>query len=191
MRRATSIYLKAMIAGAIIVGGTSVMVAAGPGVGIRPASRPAMRFNYSPAVQSYYYPSYGGYGGYYSPFVSVPSIGSTNPYLPNYWWTGRYPTADPRQAGYNPSAGYKWEDVTTLILATSPKKALVILDGSPIGSADDLGPIQLPVGDHTLRVEAPGFQPSETVMKVQTPSLQRLQISLKASGPNVAAMAPR
>jgi PEGA domain len=191
MRSAHSALWKAVIIAALFVGGTSASVAAGPGWGIGAASGPVMRYNSSPVVQSYFYPSYGGYGGYYSPFVSVPSIGSTDPYLPNYWWTGRYTTADPRQDGYNPSAGYNWDEVTTLIIATSPKKADVTLDGSLIGSAEDLGPIQLPAGNHTLRVEAPGYQPSETVMKVQTPSLQRLQINLKATGPAVAAIAPR
>lgn len=190
MNRTISLLSKAVIAVTLIAGGTSAGLASGISHAFGPAPGPAMSFNPSPLVQSYFYPSFGGYG-YSSPFLSVPSLPPPYPYLPKYWWTGYYSTEDPRQAGYNPSAGYKWEEVTTLILATSPKKASILLDGSFIGNADDLGPIQLPLGEHTLRVEAPGYEPSETVVNVQTPSLQQLQINLKASGSGVTAAPAR
>jgi hypothetical protein len=124
---------------------------------------------------------YGFYGGYYTPFVDVPTYGSTYPYLPQYWWVERYPSADPRQAGYNPDSGYPKEEVTTLLLVTYPVKSRVILDGLYVGSSDKLGPIQLPVGVHILRVEALGFEPSETVLKVEQPTLQQLEVRLKTA----------
>jgi hypothetical protein len=124
---------------------------------------------------------FGFYGGYYTPFVDVPAYGSTYPYLPNYWWVERYPTADPRQAGYNPNSGYPKEEVTTLLLVTYPLKSRVILDGLYVGTSDNLGPIQLPIGVHVLRVEAKGFEPSETVLKVEKPTLQQLEIRLKTA----------
>jgi PEGA domain len=189
MRHATSLLLKATMGTAFLLACASMGLAAGPGRSFGAAPRQFMRSMGAPLVQSYGYPGYGY--GYSSPFVSVPSLSPPYPYMPKYWWTGPYSTEDPRQSGYNPSAGYSWDSVTTLFVSTSPLKANVTLDGNPIGSADDLGPIQLPMGEHTLRVEAPGYEPSETVMKVQTTSVQRLQINLKSSGPAVAAATPR
>jgi hypothetical protein len=49
--------------------------------------------------------------------------------------------------------------------------------------ADYLGPIQLPIGEHTLRVEAVGYEPSETIISVEQPVLQQLEISLKPRPP--------
>lgn len=157
----------------------ALVFAAGPA---RPAGHgPAARAGLGPVARFDRGPGYGYGFGYYTPFLIPPSAPPAVSYLPKYWWTGYYDTEDPRQAGYNPNAGYRWEDVTTLILGTFPKKAEVTLDGSPIGSACDLGPIQLPPGDHTLRVEAPGFEPSETVLKAEASSVRRLQINLKAT----------
>lgn len=124
---------------------------------------------------------FGYYGGYYTPFVNVPAFSNTYPYLPKYWWVERYPSADPRQAGYNPNSGYPKEEVTTLLLVAYPVKSRVILDGLYVGTSDNLGPIQLPVGVHVLRVEALGFEPSETVLKVEQPTLQQLEIRLKTA----------
>jgi hypothetical protein len=101
------------------------------------------------------------------------------PYLPNYWWVSPYPTADPRQAGYNPASGYARDSVTTLILTTEPAKSRIILDGIFIGTSDYLGPTQLPLGEHVLRIEAPGFEPSETVLNIEQPVLQQLTVRLK------------
>lgn len=135
-------------------------------------------------VTPYYFPSFGGvgpygfYGGYYSPFFNFVPTGTTDPYLPKYWWAERYPTASPRQAGYNPNSGYPPEEVTTLLLVTSPIKARVILDGLFVGTSDSLGPIQLPVGVHTVRVEAVGFEPSHTVINVEEPTVQQLEVRL-------------
>ena len=135
-------------------------------------------------VTPYYFPSFGGfgglgfYGGYYSPFIDLSPRNTTNPYLPKYWWVERYPSADPRQAGYNPNSGYAREEVTTLILSTYPPKARVVLDGIFVGTTDALGPMQLPVGMHTLRVEAAGFEPSDTVVNVAEPAMQQLEVRL-------------
>ena len=137
-------------------------------------------------VQPYFYPSigpWGWFGGYYSPFVYMPTLPTTRPYLPKYWWVELYPSADPRQAGYNPASGYAKDEVTTLLLETSPAKARVILDGLYVGTADYLGPIQLPLGEHTLRVEAAGYEPSETVISVEQPVLQQLEVRLKPQPP--------
>lgn len=135
-------------------------------------------------VTPYFFPSYGGFGGYgfygyYSPFVNPIPYASTDPYLPKYWWSERYPTLDPRQSGYNPNGGYAKEEVTTLLLETYPKKARIVLDGLFVGTSDSLGPFQLPAGEHTLRVEAAGFEPSETVLKIEQPVLQQLEVRLK------------
>jgi hypothetical protein len=99
--------------------------------------------------------------------------------MPNYWWVGPYPTADPRQSGYNPAIGYRWDEVTALILDTYPKNARITLDGVTIGRTSELGPIQLPFGEHSLRVEAVGYEPSETVLKVERPILQQLEVRLQ------------
>ena len=136
--------------------------------------------------QPYVFPTFnnfGWFGGFYSPFLSVPTIPPARPYLPKYWWVEPYPSADPRQAGYNPASGYAKDEVTTLLLVTSPAKARVILDGLYVGTADYLGPIQLPLGEHTLRVEAAGYEPSETVLSVEAPVLQQLEVRLKPQAP--------
>ncbi len=143
-------------------------------------------------VTPYFFPSYGGfggygsYGGYYSPFIDPSPRNTTYPYLPKYWWVERYPSADPRQDGYNPNAGYPKEQVTTLLLATFPLKARVVLDGLFMGTSDNLGPIQLPAGVHVLRVEAAGYEPSETALNIEEPTLQQLDIRLKRSTSAVA-----
>jgi hypothetical protein len=132
----------------------------------------------TPPINSYFYPSWD-YGLYASPFLYLPSPPlAPYAYVPNYWWTGAYPIADPRQSGYNPSAGYRWEDVGTLLLATSPAKTRVTLDGVFVGTTDQLGPIQLPAGEHALRIELSGYEPSETILKIEQPIVQQLDIRL-------------
>jgi hypothetical protein len=84
-----------------------------------------------------------------------------------------------RQDGYNPNSGYEWDSVGALLLTTFPLKAQVTLDGTCVGTADKLGPFQLPVGAYTLRVEAVGYQPSETVVKFDEPGVRELDIKLK------------
>ncbi len=133
---------------------------------------------WSPPVQSYFYPSGDWYGGYTSPFLFFPQLPPPTPYMPNYWWVSPYALADPRQDGYNPSAGYPKETVTTLLLTTYPAKTRVVLDGIYVGTSDSLGPFQLPVGEHTMRFEARGYEPSETVLKVERPAIEQLEIHL-------------
>jgi hypothetical protein len=81
--------------------------------------------------------------------------------------------------GDNPNAGYEWEGVGALILATNPPKARVTLDGIYAGIAENLGPFQLPVGEHTLHIEAPGFEPSDIIVKFDKPGVQNLTVDLK------------
>ncbi len=175
-----------LLVGIVFLVGPYVQAAPGDGVAAHIGrARTPISNSYLGAVQPYYYPSYGpygyfGFGGFYSPFVDLPSIPPAVPYLPKYWWAEPYPSADPRQAGYNPASGYSKESVTTLLLVTSPQKTRVILDGIYVGRADYLGPIQLPIGEHTLRLEAPGYETSETVLNVEEPALQQLEIRLKA-----------
>jgi hypothetical protein len=83
------------------------------------------------------------------------------------------------QVGYNPDAGYQWDSVGALLLTTFPLKAQVTLDGTCVGTADKLGPFQLPVGAYTLRVEAVGYQPSITVVSFDEPGVRELDIKLK------------
>jgi hypothetical protein len=90
-----------------------------------------------------------------------------------------YSIEDPRQDGYNPNAGYEWDSVGTLLLTTFPANARVTLDGTCVGTADKLGPFQLPAGEHTLRVEAAGYEPSDTVVRFDKPGVQELDIELK------------
>jgi hypothetical protein len=119
----------------------------------------------------------GGYGfGGYSDYSA---LGAPQTYLPNYWWVSPYPLADPRQDGYNPSAGYEWDSVGTLILNTNPPQARVTLDGIYAGTTDKLGPFQLPVGEHTLHIEAPGYEPTDVVVKFDKPGVQTLDLGLK------------
>ncbi len=129
---------------------------------------------------------YGGFNGYYTPFFAAPL--APTPYLPKYWWTGYYPEADPCQAGTcNPDAGYTWDSVEALILSTEPKNAKVTLDGVFVGTTDRLGPFQLPAGEHTLRIEAEGFAPSEKVLNVESAHVEQLEIRLEP----VAAFSPK
>jgi len=83
------------------------------------------------------------------------------------------------QGGYNLGAGNQWDSVGALLLTTFPLKAQVTLDGTLVGSADKLGPFQMPVGAYRLRVEAAGYQPSETVVKFDAPGVRELDIKLK------------
>ena len=183
--KARSLILASLAVGLAFLSGPVVKAVAADGSSARIASAPASGGSYFRGyVQPYFYPSYSpfghyGFGGFYSPFVSLPSIPRTEPDLPNYWWAEHYPTADPRQAGYNPSSGYSKESVTTLLLVTSPLNTRIILDGIYVGRADYLGPIQLPPGEHTLRVEAPGYETSETVLNVEEPALRQLEIRLR------------
>jgi hypothetical protein len=152
--------------------------------GFAPAAPPAGG-NSPRYVTPYFFPSFGGfgaygfYGGYYSPFIDLTPQNTTQPYLPKHWWVERYPSADPRQSGYNPNSGYAREEATTLLLSTYPTKTRVIIDGLFVGTSDSLGPMQLPVGMHTLRIEAAGFEPSQTVLNVEEPALQQLEVRLK------------
>jgi PEGA domain len=176
MRRATKLLILATAGCLVLIGClvTAPALAAQVHIQSGPAPRTYFRGNYG-----YSYPSFG-YGDYgYNRGFSMPAFSPPYPYMPNYWWVGPYPTADPRQAGYNPYGGYAWRDVTTLMLTTYPVKSHVTLDGIMIGEADQLGPIELPLGDHTLRVDAPGYEPSETVLRVETPTLQQLAVNLK------------
>jgi len=123
------------------------------------------------------YGYYGGYGyGYYAPY---PAYAYSFYGQPNYWWVSHYPSEDPRQAGYNPNSGYEWDSVGALILATNPPTARVTLDGIYAGTTDKLGPFQLPVGEHTLHIEAPGFEPSDTVVRFDKPGVESLEVDLK------------
>ena len=123
--------------------------------------------------------TYGG--GYIAPFF--PSIGGYGPgaypYMPKYWWTGAYPEVDPRQDAYNPDAGYEWDSVQALILEIIPAKARVILNGTFIGTANYLGPIQLPLGEYKLRIEASGYEPADNVVQANHAGPEVLEIHLK------------
>ena len=145
--------------------------------------RPVTTFGY--AGYSGFYP---GYGGAYSPFFE--SSSSQAPDMPRFWWVGPYGVDDPRQDGYNPNAGYAWDSVGTLLLTTFPERARVKLDGTSIGAASYLGPIQLPAGDHTLRIEAAGYEPYETVLRVDSPIAQELEVRLRplAQAPKPATL---
>jgi hypothetical protein len=130
------------------------------------------------------YGGYGGYGGYgygggaYAPYAGGGSYYGGNSTGSTHWWVGPNGFTDPRGEGYNPDAGYAWDTVSTLLLETNPPKARVTLDGIFVGTTDSLGPFQLPSGNHTLRIEAAGFEPSETVLKVEKPNVQQLQVNL-------------
>jgi hypothetical protein len=156
--------------------------------------RPAPASSGPSYVTPYFYPAYGGfgfYGGYYSPFLNLAPYTTTDPYLPPHWWVERYPSADPRQAGYNPNAGYPKEEVSTLLLTTYPIKTRIVLDGVFVGTSDNLGPFQLPAGIHVLRVETAGYEPSETVLNIEQPTLQQLDIRLKPMATGAKAEAPK
>jgi hypothetical protein len=122
---------------------------------------------------------FGGFGGHSLPYSWYPSSGGPYGYLPNYRWASHYPTSDPRQDGYNSSASYEWDSVGTLMLTTSPAKSRVTLDGVLVGTSDKLGPIQLPAGEHTLHLAADGYEPSDTIVKVDKPGPLVLNVELK------------
>ena len=151
-----------------------------------PPSNPSVTSVFSPSMRSasfggvYYggYGGFGGYGGYGLPSFYGGPLGRSN--YDSHWWAGPNSSTDPRQAGYNPSGGYPLNSVSTVILSTIPEKARVILDGVFVGTTNRLGPFELPVGQHTLKVESPGFEPSETVLKVDEPVVQQLDVRLSA-----------
>jgi len=132
-------------------------------------------------------PAYGS-GGFYSVGSgnlvfggSGLNFSSNSPLdVPPYgWWASPYPSENPCQAGCNPNAGYEWDSVGALILDTNPPDARVTLDGIYAGTTDKLGPFQLPVGEHTLHIEAPGFEPSDIIVKFDQPGVQSLNVKLK------------
>lgn len=184
MKRSLEMFLGMLVVVSVLAvsfGSTAWAGEKGGFAGMAPApTRGSSNF-----VTPYYFPSFGGfgaygfYGGYYSPFIDPTPANSTQPYLPKHWWVERYPSADPRQSGYNPNSGYAREEVTTLILSTYPAKSRIVLDGLFIGTSDALGPTQLPMGMHTLRVEAAGFEPSDTVLNIEEPAMQQLEVRLK------------
>jgi len=108
-----------------------------------------------------------------------PSPNSPLDVPPNNWWASPYPSQNPCQAGCNPNAGYEWDSVGTLILDTNPPEARVTLDGIYAGTTDKLGPFQLPVGEHTLHIEAAGFEPSDIIVKFDEPGVQSLNVKMK------------
>jgi hypothetical protein len=154
-------------------------------------SAPVTTFSYVMPAYGGFYAGYDAYGGYYSPYFGSYSLQAPYPYMPKFWWVGPYGIDDPRQDGYNPNAGYAWDSVGTLILTTYPAKARVKLDGTFIGLAHYLGPIQLPAGDHSLRIEATGYEPNETVVKVDSPVAQELEVRLKPLAPGAKAAPSR
>lgn len=165
----TSATLAALLAGgAVCVAGQRGVGSVGRAVGASGSGGVFLSYGSS------FWGGYGGYAPFYGGGYYAPTAG---PYLPHGWWTG-YGSADPRGPAYNPDAGYAWESVTTLLLETLPAKARVTLDGIFVGLSDSLGPFQLPSGQHTLRVEAVGYEPSETVLKVEQPALQQLSVKL-------------
>jgi hypothetical protein len=121
-----------------------------------------------------------GYGGYgYGGYPAFGNDGYAQWTPPNAWGANRYPSENPCQAGCNPDAGYEWDSVGTLILDTNPPQARVSLDGIYAGTTDRLGPFQLPVGEHTLHIEAIGFEPSDIIVRFDKPGVQSLNIELK------------
>lgn len=127
-----------------------------------------------------HYRGSSGYGGYgFGGYAFYPGWTAPLSVAPNSWWVSPYPLADPRQNGYNPSAGYEWDSVGALILDTNPPDARVSLDGVYVGTTDKLGPFQLPMGEHTLHIEAPGFEPSDVIVKFDKPGVQSLNVELK------------
>src|SRR5271157_1361364 len=98
---------------------------------------------------------------------------------PNSWLASHCHTPNPCLAGCNPNAGYEWDSVGTLIVDTNPPQARVSLDGIYAGTTDHLGPFQLPVGQHTLHIEAAGFEPSDIIVKFDQPGVQSLNVELK------------
>lgn len=134
----------------------------------------------------HYGPVYGGGG--YSGWYGFPAFGGNGLYAsvtspldvpPKYWWVSPYPSENPCQVGCNPNAGYEWDSVGALILNTNPPQARVTLDGIYAGTTDKLGPFQLPVGQHTLHIEAVGFEPADIIVKFDQPGVQDLNIELK------------
>lgn len=138
---------------------------------------------YGPAAYDYdgFFPAFGGATGLYTSPLDVP---------PQGWWASPYPSQNPCQAGCNPNAGYEWDSVGTLILNTNPPTAQVALDGVPAGTTDKLGPFQLPVGEYTLHINAPGFESADVVVKFDRPGVQTLNVELKRLA-NYAKPAPQ
>jgi hypothetical protein len=132
-------------------------------------------------------PAYGG-GGWYGGRAAYPAFGFSGVYPspgspldvpPRYWWVSPYPSENPCQSACNPNAGYEWDSVGTLILNTNPLQARITLDGVYAGTTDKLGPFQLPVGEHTLHIEAPGYEPSDIIVKFDQPGVQNLNVDMK------------
>ena len=104
---------------------------------------------------------------------------SPNSPPPSSGWANSGPSENPCQAGCNLNAGHEWDSVGALILDTNPPEARVTLDGIYAGTTDMLGPFQLPVGEHTLHIEAAGFEPSDIIVRFDEPGVQSLNVKLK------------
>jgi hypothetical protein len=132
-------------------------------------------------------PSYersGSYGGWDGNLVFGgsglnPSSSSPLDVPPNGWWASPYPSENPCQDGCNLNAGYEWGTVGALILETNPPQARVTLDGIFAGTTDKLGPFQLLIGEHTLHIEAAGYEPTDVIVSFDEPGTQSLNIALK------------
>jgi hypothetical protein len=100
-------------------------------------------------------------------------------YYPSYWyggpyWGGAYYAPAPvyRVARYRPASGAVETDIR-------PKKALVTLNGKPIGEARDFnGPwdvLVLRKGTHTLEFSAPGYMTLRVTLDVATDGYYHLK----------------
>lgn len=185
MANPSTSILKTLAAAVILAGlatGATICLANPPGSSALGRSfGVATNSGYSSGRSYGGYGGYGyggyGYGGYYAPY-SGGAIYSPGNSGSSHWWAGPNGSNAELGVGYNPNSGYDWNTVCTLLLQTNPPKARVTIDGIYVGTMDSLGPFQLPVGNHTLKIEAAGFEPSETVLNVKEPALRQLEVKL-------------
>ncbi len=75
----------------------------------------------------------------------------------------------------------------TIAVSTTPSGARVSVDGKTYGSAPTR--VELPLGDHTIRVEADGYKTATRSVKLQTTKVVTVDVVLEASAPAPAPAA--
>ncbi len=98
------------------------------------------------------------------------------------------PALRPELLPANPAAATPAAGLAGLVLKVTPSEATVSLDGAPIGTAGELGRLELPLavsaGEHRVGVLAPGYEPATSAVVVAPGATLTVELALTASAPS-------